>query len=111
MIAPEREELFGRNTLALERDDLLPRALERGDDHQVVDDSLMVPHRLDRDPEELATALDVEDRHRLEAEFLQREIGELGRLATPVDRHAPIGGPALLQPAPAGPTHFPTQIH
>ena len=67
---------------------VLARSIERGDDHQVVFDRGVLGDRPDRHAEELAAAVLIEDRDRLHAGFLQRQIGELGGLAAAVDRDA-----------------------
>ena len=55
-------------------------------------------------------AVDVEDRDRLEPEFLERQVGELGGLAAPEDRDAPAGGRALLQHRAQVLPHFAVEV-
>src|SRR4051794_14217720 len=78
---PQRKQFIHRNTAADEQRELLAGTLERGDDHQVVVDLIVLTQRPDRHAEESVTAVDIENRDRLEAVLLQTEVRELRRLA------------------------------
>src|ERR1700719_958204 len=86
VIASEGKELFARDAVALERRDLLARAFERRDDDQIELHALVIPNGLHRDAEKLRPGFGVEDRDRLEAVLLERQVGQLRRLAASVDR-------------------------
>ena len=57
----------------------------------------MLGNRAHRHAQKLVAVLVVEDRHRFEAEFLERQVRDLGGLAPPANRDALAGGRALLQ--------------
>src|SRR2546426_12377431 len=74
----EREQLLLRHPVPDERGDLLSGALERCDDDEIVGNLIVIADRPDRDAEKIAAADGIENRHRIEAAFLERQIRELG---------------------------------
>ena len=72
--------------------------VERCDDDHVVGHLVVFRDRPHRHPEKIAAAaLFIEDRDRFEAEFLEREIRNLGGLTASVNRHPATRGGAFVQ--------------
>src|SRR5258705_12523903 len=76
-IAPQWKQFVGWDAVAHERGDVIARSVERGDDQQIEGNLPVLrdwSHR--HAEEELATLNPVEDRDRIEPEFLQRQMRE-----------------------------------
>src|SRR3989442_13643168 len=68
-ITAQREQFVGGNPVAQQTGELLSGSVERGDDHQVVVDLVVLADRPHRQPDEIAPRFLIEDRDRLEAAF------------------------------------------
>src|SRR5262249_40631498 len=67
-LAPQRKQFFLRHAVPDQVHDLLARAVEGGDDHQVVGDLVVLTDQAHRNAEEFVAVVVVEDRDGLEAE-------------------------------------------
>src|SRR6188474_969233 len=88
-LLPERDELVARHPVVEQYShELLRRPLERRDDDQVVLERGVVAYGMHRHAQKLRALFAVEDGDRLEPGLLEREVGELRRLAAPEDPDA-----------------------
>src|SRR5436190_19065303 len=78
LVLPEREQLVLGDPELDQARELRAGSLQRRDDDQVVRDLLVLGDRMHPDAEELVAVALIEDRHRLEPRFAQRQIRELG---------------------------------